>query len=165
MKLCRMVIMLPILCVLYVYIYLSISIYKDRACVISLKCLKKPVSLMQMRYSSICCFIPLQQQLPSSAQELNLETSSDPTLCTWRCLMGGRCWPCGELGEDWQSGPRFSLLVGGWVFSILSSFLLHYAKLDSSQTRVKLGYAAVAEFPKCNFLQRGFFLQLAPISV
>ena len=146
MKLCRMVIMLPILCVLYVYIYLSI--YKDRMCVISLKYLKKPVSLMQMRYSSICCFIPLQQELPSSARNW-----------TWRlpqtqlCAHEGVWWEAdaGPVGDLEKTLTIWSTVFSpGWGVSLFHPFILPLAlcKAGFQSDQGKIGVHCSGWVPK-----------------
>lgn len=113
---------------------------------------------MQIRYSSSCWFTSLQQQLPSSGQQLNLG-SVHMKVSDGRQMLA--LW--GTQRRLRQSGPQSSLLTGGcWVFSTLSSFLLHSTKLDSSQTRVKLGYTAVAEFPKCHFFGTKFLPLVRP---
>lgn len=112
---------------------------------------------MQIRYSSCCWLTSLQQQLPSSGQQnlgpVHMKVSDGrQMLALW-----------GTQRRLWQSGPQSSLLTGGcWVFSTLSSFLLHLTKLDSSQTRVKLGYTSVAEFPKYNFFGTRFLPLVSP---
>lgn len=50
----------------------------------------------------------------------------------------------------------FSPGWGGGGLGLFHPLHLPLAKLDSSQTRVKLGYTAVAEFSKCNFFAARF---------
>lgn len=104
--------------------------------------------------------ISLQQHLPLSAHELSLGTAPDPALCTWRCLMGGRCWLCkGEKEKtdnsvhDFLPGLR-CMWQGALAFFTLSSSLLHSGEMACWKTRAKLCYTAVTEFPNAIFCNK-----------